>query len=108
MPSRGRRRWVGVVEVDVVEVEVEVEVEVGLGGRVCVGGGRKREGTPWNSQIMWPVVVGYAPRCLACALFKERVSKTRCRDVGGMLIWCFSICLMCLSSLTLSSIQMIS
>jgi len=34
MPSRGRRRWVEVVEVDVVEVEVEVEVE--LRGRVCV------------------------------------------------------------------------
>ena len=34
MPSRGRRRWVEVVEVDVVEVEVEVEVE--LRGRMCV------------------------------------------------------------------------
>ena len=34
MPSRGRRRWVEVVEVDV--VEVEVEVEVGLRGRMCV------------------------------------------------------------------------
>ena len=34
MPSRGRRRWVEVVEVDVVEVEAEVEVE--LRGRMCV------------------------------------------------------------------------
>ena len=34
MPSRGRRRWVDVVEVDVIEVEAEVEVE--LRGRMCV------------------------------------------------------------------------
>ena len=34
MPSRGRRRWAEVVEVDVVEVEAEVEVE--LRGRMCV------------------------------------------------------------------------
>ena len=81
MPSRGRRRWVEVVEVDVVEVEVEVEVE--LRGRMCV--------CVCVCVCVWGVCVGYAPGCLACALFKERLSKTRCWDAGGILLWCFAL-----------------
>ena len=38
-----------------------------------------------------PVVVGYPPGCLACAFFKERLSKTRCWDAGGILLWCFAL-----------------
>ena len=78
MPSRGRRRWVDVVEVDVIEVEAEVEVE--LRGRMCV-----------CACVCACVCVGYAPGCLACALFKERPSKTRCWDAGGILLWCFAL-----------------
>ena len=82
MPSPGRRRWVEVVEVDVVEVEAEVEVE--LRGRMCV--------CVFVCVCVCVVCVGgYAPGCLACALFKERLSKTRCWDVGGILLWCFAL-----------------
>ena len=77
MPSPGRRRWVEVVEVDVVEVEAEVEVE--LRGRMCV--------CSCVCVRVCGVCGGYAPGCLACALFKERLSKTRCWDAGGILLW---------------------
>ena len=81
MPSPGRRRWVEVVEVDVVEVEAEVEVE--LRGRMCV--------CSCVCACVWCVWGGYAPGCLACALFKERLSKTRCWDAGGILLWCLAL-----------------
>ena len=38
-----------------------------------------------------PVVVGYPPGCIACAFFKERLSKTRRWGVGGMLHCCFAM-----------------
>ena len=79
MPSRGRRRWVEVVEVDVVEVEVEVEVE--LRGRMCV----------WVRVCVRVCVCGVCVWGMPQDVSRARSSKNGSlkRDAGMLVGFCF-------------------
>ena len=75
MPSRGRRRWVEVVEVDVFEVEAEVEVE--LRGRMCV----------FVCVCVCVVCVGGMPQDVSRARSSKNGSLKR--DAGMLVGFCF-------------------